>query len=132
VVVSHLGLFEAGDGSDMLRPDLPITFIQTEHLHPRFAKFKVPLEIGKLDFRDFLYHGYSVRALNIRSWVYQRPIEHVDYRKKSTPRLNWHRRKALKYMIVEMDEPFVWPEMPKDMTPYVLLCFHRLLLLTSL
>lgn len=52
-----------------------------------------------------------MRALNIRTWVYQRPIEAVDYRRKTgyRPKMQWHRRLALKYMIVEMDEAFAWP-----------------------
>ncbi|KAF2667695.1 hypothetical protein BT63DRAFT_456995 [Microthyrium microscopicum] len=102
-------------------PDVKVILLRTPELHPRFAKFEVPLTFTKLDLRDFLWHGYQVRALNVRSWVFQRPVQLLrpgldkklgiqgDHNK-------WGRKQALKYMIIEMDEPFIWPEMPEDMT----------------
>ncbi|KAJ9627723.1 mitochondrial 54S ribosomal protein YmL41 [Taxawa tesnikishii (nom. ined.)] len=54
--------------------------------------------------RDYLWHAYNVRAVNIRSFVYQK-----------RPKANhWYRPKSSKKMTVEMDSPFVWPEEPED------------------
>jgi large subunit ribosomal protein L23 len=94
-------------------PKFIVGLIKEPSLPPIFAKFRVPLWFNKLDLRDFLFHCYNVRAFNIRSNVVQRPIEQFeDY--KGTTRKRWHRRQALKFMIIEMDKPFIWPEVEKD------------------
>jgi hypothetical protein len=73
--------------------------------------------MNKLDFRDFLFHGYGVRAFNVRTFIKQRPVE-VAYSfpllKGKSSKPQWHRRRAIKFMTIEMDEPFVWPEMPHE------------------
>jgi len=96
------------------RPNFSLTFLRTPELPARFAKFIVPLDMTKLDLRDFLYHCYNVRALSVRSYVYQRPVEMYEHGLRPNPKKQWTRRKALKYMIIEMDEPFVWPEPPSE------------------
>jgi hypothetical protein len=97
-----------------------MVLIKTPDLPPRFAKFMVPLEMNKMDVRDFLFHGYNVRALSVRSWVYQRPLEVIEGRGARPSFLQWHRRKAIKYMLIEMDEDFIWPKKPDSFKEYVL------------
>ena len=33
-------------------------------------------------------------------------------------RNRWHRPRSKKYMTVELERPFVWPEEPEDMSPW--------------
>jgi hypothetical protein len=94
-------------------PKFTVSLVKSPSLTPIFAKFRVPLWFSKLDLRDFLFHCYNVRAFNIRSNVVQRPIEQYENYKGRT-RKRWHRKQALKFMIIEMDKPFIWPEPEKD------------------
>jgi large subunit ribosomal protein L23 len=62
-----------------------------------------------LDLRDYLFHAYNVRALGIRSHVKQQAVrDSVD-----APR-RFFRPEAKKFMTIEMDRPFVWPEKPES------------------
>jgi large subunit ribosomal protein L23 len=79
----------------------------------------VPLNMNKLDLRDYLYHGYGVRALSVRSFIKQRPVE---AHREGSNRKEYFRRQAIKFMTVEMDEPFIWPEKPENFDAYVFLC----------
>jgi len=94
------------------------------------ARFCVPLDMNKLDFRDYLFNGYGVRALAVKTYIKQRPVE-VMYNypklKGRSVRAQWHRRRAIKFMTVEMDQPFVWPQKPTEEelnTSYVLLSYY--------
>lgn len=104
---------------DNSRPDFTIALIRTPFLPPRYASFYVPLNFNKLDMRDYLKNLYGVDVLSVRSFVEQqkitrlRPMNKFGYGK-------WRRPISKKKMTVEMKQPFVWPEAPKDMTPYVL------------
>jgi large subunit ribosomal protein L23 len=86
------------------------------NLSPYHARFLVPLDIGKLDLRDYLFHAYNIRAVNIRSYVEQQKVCVSDDAQGRYRR--WHRPRAKKYMTVEMDRPFVWPEEPTDWEPW--------------
>lgn len=67
--------------------------------------------------RDYLQRLYGVGVLRIRSYVEQqkvtrlRPLGKFGYGRLRRPM-------SKKKMTVEMKEPFVWPEPPKDMSPY--------------
>ena len=68
--------------------------------------------------RDYLKRLYGVDVLSVRSYVEQqkvtrlRPLGKFGYGKLRRPM-------SKKKMTVEMKTPFVWPEAPADMTPYV-------------
>jgi hypothetical protein len=98
-------------------PNFAVTLVRTPKLPPKLARFCVPLDMNKLDFRDYLFHGYGVRAFNIKTYIRQRPVE-VLYNfpklKGRSVKPQWHRRRAIKFMTVEMDQPFVWPEPPTE------------------
>jgi hypothetical protein len=74
--------------------------------------------MNKLDLRDYLYHGYGVRALSVRSFIKQRPVE---ANREGSNRREYFRRQAIKFMTVEMDEPFIWPKKPDNFDAYVFL-----------
>jgi large subunit ribosomal protein L23 len=81
-----------------------------------FAKFLVPLWFNKLDLRDYLFHGYNVRAFNIRSHILQRPADLLYKTPHGRWIRKWHRVQSLKFMIIEMDKPFVWPQLEHDLS----------------
>ena len=62
------------------------------------ASFKVPLNINKLDLKDYLYHAYGIPVLSVRSYIKQVPAQ------KREGTAKWYRPRSLKRMIVEMDE----------------------------
>jgi large subunit ribosomal protein L23 len=86
--------------------------VRTHKLSPYHARFLVPLDFSKYDLRDYLYHAYNVRCFNIRSYVKQMPVRDT----REQPR-HWFREDSKKYMTVEMEQPFVWPELP-DLRPW--------------
>lgn len=75
---------------------------------PYQARFLVPRNFNKLDLRDYLWHVYGLRALNVTvqlapaSW--RRGMN--DYAR--------HRSPQFKKMTIDMEEPFVWPDMTED------------------
>lgn len=97
-----------------------VTLVRTPFLPPTFAKFLVPLHFNKLDMRDYLWHVYGIETVGtIRSYVQQQPLR-MDKPGAVLPRQrNWYRERSIKKMTVEMDRPFVWPEAPEDLSPYV-------------
>lgn len=102
----------------LYRPDFTIALIRTPFLPPRYASFYVPLHFNKLDIRDYLQRLYGVKVLSVRSFVEQQKVTRM--RKDGKHGYGRLRRpQAKKKMTVEMKEPFVWPEPPKDMAPYV-------------
>ncbi|RAH44432.1 mitochondrial 54S ribosomal protein uL23m [Aspergillus aculeatinus CBS 121060] len=95
-------------------PDFTIALIRTPFLPPRYASFYVPLNLNKLDMRDYLQRAYGVGVLAVRSFVEQQKVT----RMKSRGRFGYgplRRPQSKKRMTVEMKEPFVWPEAPKEM-----------------
>ncbi|KAI8936506.1 hypothetical protein NX059_006911 [Plenodomus lindquistii] len=93
-------------------PKFTIALIRTPRISPYHARFLVPLDFSKYDLRDYLYHAYNVRCFNIRSYVKQQPVRDT----REQPR-HWFRPDSKKYMTVEMEDPFVWPETP-DLAPW--------------
>ncbi|KAL4802299.1 putative mitochondrial ribosomal protein L23 [Aspergillus unguis] len=95
-------------------PNFTVALIRTPFLPPRFASFYVPLNFNKLDMRDYLQRAYGVGVISVRSTVEQQKVT----REKTNGKFGygkWRRPKSRKRMTVEMDEPFVWPELPESM-----------------
>jgi large subunit ribosomal protein L23 len=96
-------------------PNFTIALIRTPFLPPRFASFYVPLNFNKLDIRDYLQRLYGVGVLRVRSYVEQMKVTRMKRNGNGYGQLR--RPQSKKRMTVEMREPFVWPEVPEDMTP---------------
>ncbi|KAI9884827.1 MAG: hypothetical protein M1823_003389 [Watsoniomyces obsoletus] len=95
-------------------PNFTITLLRTPFLPPDFATFIVPLDLNKLDLKDYLYHAYNVRVLSVRSYVQQQRVRE-DKPSAIIPRpRRWFRPRAIKKMTVQMEQGFVWPEEPTD------------------
>ncbi|RMZ69123.1 ribosomal [Pyrenophora seminiperda CCB06] len=88
-------------------PKFTVALVRTPRLSPYHARFLVPLDFSKYDLRDYLYHAYSVKCFNIRSYVKQMPVRDT----REQPR-HWFRPDSQKYMTVELEQPFVWPKTP--------------------
>ncbi|KAJ5246240.1 54S ribosomal protein [Penicillium chermesinum] len=97
-------------------PEFTVALVRTPFLTPRHAQFRVPLEFNKLDLRDYLKRGYGVDVLGIRSYIEQKPITRITRDGRNLGQ--WRRPKSQKRMTVELVEPFVYPEEPKDMSPW--------------
>ncbi|GMM34794.1 mitochondrial 54S ribosomal protein YmL41 [Saccharomycopsis crataegensis] len=69
---------------------------------PYQAKFIVPKSFNKLDLRDYLFHIYGLRALNITTQL----LPGRFIRTGTTPR---YRSGQIKKMTIDMEEPFIWP-----------------------
>ncbi|KAG9186829.1 hypothetical protein G6011_09937 [Alternaria panax] len=93
-------------------PKFTVALLRTPQLSPYHARFLVPLDFSKYDLRDYLYHAYNVKCFNIRSYVKQMPVR--DTREQQR---HWFREESKKYMTVELEQPFVWPEVP-DLEPW--------------
>lgn len=90
-------------------PTAKIVLLRPNAKHtPYQAKFVVPRYFNRLDLRDYLYHVYGLRALNVTTqllwarWTRQ------------TPRSPRYRTTQIKKMTIDMAEPFVWPEQPTE------------------
>lgn len=103
----------------MFRPNFTITFLRNpKGTPPTTASFLVPLNMNKLDMRDYLYHAYDVKCLNVRSFIKQARVQQGKPDAVKPQISRWFRPKASKKMTVEMDKPFVWPAEPEDFSPW--------------
>ncbi|CAG7946199.1 unnamed protein product [Penicillium nalgiovense] len=109
-------------GKPVYLPQFRIALVRTPNLTPRYAQFRVPLNFNKFDLRSYLWHLYGVGTLSIRSYVQAQPITRISRDGKGFG--PWRRPKSQKRMTVELKEPFVYPEEPKDLTPYVTPTFN--------
>lgn len=75
---------------------------------PYQASFKVPRNFNKMDLRDYLWHVYGLHVLNVT--VSLSPAVYV----RRFGDLARYRTSQTKYMTIDMEEPFVWPEVPED------------------
>ncbi|CAM1511627.1 Fc.00g091400.m01.CDS01 [Cosmosporella sp. VM-42] len=98
---------------EVFLPNHVITFLRKEHLPPNEACFKVPLRFTKFDLRDYLWNLYNVEVTKVRSYVKQQPLT-----QKNSYSRSWYRPQPLKIMTVELSQPFTWPELPEDKTPW--------------
>lgn len=58
------------------RPDAPANF----------ASFLTPLNLNKLDLKDYLYNAYGIHVLSVRSYVQQTAV------RQGKPRARWPQR----------------------------------------
>lgn len=70
---------------------------------------------NKLDMKDYLRSVYGVEVLHVRSAVRQAPVRRRDTKRFSNGQL--YRPASTKKMIVELVNPFVWPDVEEDLTP---------------
>jgi len=77
----------------------------------------VPLNINKLDLRDYLKNVYNVDVYNVRSFIVQQKLQRT--RPASPGTVDYWRPRAIKKMTVELVKPFVYPAEPEDLSPYV-------------
>lgn len=75
---------------------------------PYQAKFLVPRNFNKMDLRDYLWHLYGLRALNVTV-----QLLHAKFTRGWND-LARYRGPQFKKMTIDMAEPFVWPELPPD------------------
>ncbi|KAH3669441.1 hypothetical protein OGAPHI_001562 [Ogataea philodendri] len=73
---------------------------------PYQAKFLVPKSFNKMDMRDYLYHIYGLRVLNVTVALTPAKWEFPLGRGISSR----HRKPQKKKMTVDLIDPFVWPE----------------------
>jgi large subunit ribosomal protein L23 len=107
-----------------IRPNFHVTLHRTPNQPANFASFTVPLWFSKLDLRDYLFHAYNVRINGVRSYVKLQRVTQgkpfmVDGNAYARPQYKrWHRPPSIKKMTVELERPFVWPEVPLDMSDF--------------
>ena len=83
------------------------------------ASFIVPLNLNKLDLKDYLWNAYRLPVLSVRSYITQIPVRHDKPGALNPKQRHWYRPRSEKRMIVELGEgehggPFVWPDEVKD------------------
>ncbi|KAI9679411.1 MAG: hypothetical protein M1817_005433 [Caeruleum heppii] len=103
---------------EIFLPNFTITLLRTPFLPPVFASFLVPLNLNKLDLRDYLHHAYGLRTRSIRSYVQQQRVQQDKTGARRPSPRRWFRPRSIKRMTVEMDRPFVWPEAPDDFSAW--------------
>ncbi|CAI4038264.1 hypothetical protein SMKI_04G6060 [Saccharomyces mikatae IFO 1815] len=98
--------FKVG-GNKAYLPKARIILLRPNAKHtPYQAKFIVPKSFNKLDLRDYLYHVYGLRAMNITTQLLHGKFNRMNLQ---TTRF---REPQIKKMTIEMEEPFIWPEEP--------------------
>lgn len=75
---------------------------------PYQAKFLVPRNFNKLDLRDYLWHVYGLRATNVTVQLLHAKFE------RGFNDLARYRGPQYKKMTIDMEEPFVWPDLPPE------------------
>ena len=94
-------------GREIYFPTAKVVLVRPNAKHtPYQAKFVVPRYFNKLDLRDYLYHVYGLRALNVTTQLLWARWQ------RQTPRSPRYRETQIKKMTIEMEDPFVWPEEP--------------------
>jgi len=68
--------------------------------------------------KDYLRSVYGVDVLHVRSAVFQARVQRRAAKSKFTNG-QLYRPSSTKKMTVELVDPFVWPEVEEDLTPYV-------------
>ncbi|KAJ5098432.1 54S ribosomal protein [Penicillium argentinense] len=106
------GFLPLTERKQVFLPEFTIALVRTPNLSPRYAQFRVPLNFNKLDLRDYLERVYGVGVVSIRSYIEQQPITRITRDNRNYGA--WRRPQSIKRMTVELQEPFVWPEEPKD------------------
>lgn len=95
-------------GKQVFFPKARIILLRPNAKHtPYQAKFIVPKSFNKLDLRDYLFHVYGLRAMNITT-----QLLHGKYTRVNIASSRF-RGPQIKKMTIDMAEPFIWPEEPK-------------------
>ena len=76
---------------------------------PYQAKFLVPRNFNKMDLRDYLWHVYGLRALNVTV-----QLLHAKFTKGADDHARY-RGPQYKKMTIDMEEPFIWPDLPRSL-----------------
>lgn len=104
--------FKVG-GNPVYFPKARLILLRPNAKHtPYQAKFIVPKSFNKLDLRDYLFHVYGLRAMNVTTQLLHAKYTRVN---QVMPR---YRAPQIKKMTIDMAEPFIWPEQPADMDPW--------------
>lgn len=92
-------------GKKLYFPKARIILLRPNAKHTPFqAKFIVPKSFNKLDLRDYLFHVYGLRAMNVTTQLLHGRYERVG--NMASPR---YRGPQIKKMTIDMNEPFIWP-----------------------
>jgi hypothetical protein len=94
-------------------PEFDVTFLRTPQLGPYYAKFEVPLWFNKLDTQSYLKNVYNVDVVHVRSHVTPSKKESRDPSKGGKG--GAYRTPSQKFMTVQLEEPFEWPEEIKEL-----------------
>lgn len=104
--------FKVGEKSVYL-PTARIRLLRPNAKHtPYQAKFVVPRNFNKFDLRDYLWHVYGLRALNITVQLLHAKFE------RGINDLSRYRGPQYKKMTIDMEEPFIWPELPVEASKF--------------
>lgn len=76
----------------------------------------MPLNLNKLDMRDYLWNVYGINSLAVRSYIEQKKVQQDKPGALRPAPRRWHRPRSIKHMLIEMDKPFAWPDEPKDLS----------------
>ncbi|KAK2627792.1 hypothetical protein QTJ16_002438 [Diplocarpon rosae] len=116
----HVAKARTKDSSNAFnRPNFTLKLLRTPQQPPTFASFEVPLNMNKLDLRDYLWNAYGVQVLGVRSYIQQQKVRQDKPGAKRIQPRKWYRPRAIKRMLVELEKPFVWPEVPENFDEYV-------------
>lgn len=95
-------------GKQLYFPKARIILLRPNAKHtPYQAKFIVPKSFNKLDLRDYLFHVYGLRAMNITTQLLHSKYTRVNLASSR------YRGPQIKKMTIDMAEPFIWPDEPK-------------------
>lgn len=98
--------FRVGE-RELYFPKARIILLRPNAKHtPYQAKFIVPKSFNKLDLRDYLFHIYGLRAMNVTTQLLHGKFTRFNI---GSPR---YRSPQIKKMTIDMAEPFIWPEEP--------------------
>ncbi|KAI8052351.1 ribosomal protein L23/L15e core domain-containing protein, partial [Syncephalis plumigaleata] len=95
-------------GKRVYFPNLIFTFVRS-NLPPNQAVFRVEPHVNKLDVRDYLWHLYGVRVLDVRTTVFLGK-ERSKITKSGIARVK--RDPSWKKVIVTLEDEFYFPEPP--------------------
>ncbi|KAH7587580.1 54S ribosomal protein L41, mitochondrial [Nakaseomyces glabratus] len=97
--------FKVG-GKKLYFPKARVILLRPNAKHtPYQAKFIVPKSFNKLDLRDYLFHVYGLRAMNVTT-----QLLHGRYERAGNIASPRYRGPQIKKMTIDMNEPFIWPE----------------------
>jgi hypothetical protein len=110
-----INFFPLSNANNRARPNFTLTLLRTPTQPPNFASFIVPLNLNKLDLRDYLWNVYGISVRGVRSYIQQQKVRQDKPGEKRPKQRKWFRPRAIKKMMVEMEQPFVWPAVPEKL-----------------